>query len=634
MEQTSQASLARGDQALREELGKWRERVPKLAAALRQRAEEVQRLQQELERMRGLQPASGEVPAGIGARDELIEELEQKLADVSSRHKDACGELHRQQLEIDELRAAADGWKAKWRTVTQALDEQQVAAGAEDDRLCGLQEENAALRRQLEEQSSSHEADRRALEEAVQERDSLRHRNEQLFETTELANRQIGSLTESLSELRASVKQHRALQAEADDARARLREEVEALRPRLTEAEETIRRQAAELKASAADASAGRERAGELEARLEQAEEGAIRAEQDLLAVTEELHQVSSAALAAARSAAAGGDRVAELERAKRAVEVRLAQAEAEGRTWADSCEQQAAEVARLTEMVERAQRITDERERERRELSTRLQQLEERNERLDRKLADRSDLVVVLEQDQARQATLRESLERERDELQEALVRAERNVKENADYVAQLDDKLERQKELMLNLEKELAETKNEQARHEKSGKAEKAARAGADAEVKRLEVQVRKLEGLLRDRTEAVNRLQWQLHLADERRPSEAEGGADARTLVVLNQQLADARDRNDLLLAKVRELEGRRREARPSSGDDLTRIHGVGEKLAEQLNELGIFRYRQIAELDEHALAEEDHVLHAHRGRIVRDGWIQQAARLISH
>jgi predicted flap endonuclease-1-like 5' DNA nuclease len=100
----------------------------------------------------------------------------------------------------------------------------------------------------------------------------------------------------------------------------------------------------------------------------------------------------------------------------------------------------------------------------------------------------------------------------------------------------------------------------------------------------------------------------------------------------LLVLNQQLEAARTHNDQLLAEVRNLEARLRQQ--GRGDDLTRIHGVGQKLAEQLNELGIFHFQQIAELEVAALGEEGHALYAHRSRILRDAWIDQAGRLARH
>jgi len=168
----------------------------------------------------------------------------------------------------------------------------------------------------------------------------------------------------------------------------------------------------------------------------------------------------------------------------------------------------------------------------------------------------------------------------------------------------------------------------------------------------VARLREQARKLEAVVRERTDALNRAKWEREVelrecpagppAPETAPDDtaeapapAPADADGKLLLVLNQQLTDARRHNAELLSRIRELET---TAGPSPGaghgDDLTRIHGVGHKLAEQLNELGIHRYQQIAELEEAQLAEESHVLHPHRGRILRDGWIDQAVKLISH
>jgi WS/DGAT/MGAT family acyltransferase len=61
-----------------------------------------------------------------------------------------------------------------------------------------------------------------------------------------------------------------------------------------------------------------------------------------------------------------------------------------------------------------------------------------------------------------------------------------------------------------------------------------------------------------------------------------------------------------------------------------DDLTKIEGVDEKLARRLNRAGIYRFQQIAQLsnDESTALEEKLRL---KGRIAREGWIEQAAAL---
>lgn len=63
---------------------------------------------------------------------------------------------------------------------------------------------------------------------------------------------------------------------------------------------------------------------------------------------------------------------------------------------------------------------------------------------------------------------------------------------------------------------------------------------------------------------------------------------------------------------------------------SADDLKKINGVGPKLEQTLNELGIFHYRQIAGLTRENVAWIDNYL-KFKGRIERDNWIGQASAL---
>ncbi|OAN63824.1 hypothetical protein [Sphingomonas sp. TDK1] len=61
---------------------------------------------------------------------------------------------------------------------------------------------------------------------------------------------------------------------------------------------------------------------------------------------------------------------------------------------------------------------------------------------------------------------------------------------------------------------------------------------------------------------------------------------------------------------------------------AGDDLTRLKGVGPKLAARLNELGITRFAQLAALDAAAARALDAQLGSFQGRMTRDRWIEQA------
>ena len=62
-----------------------------------------------------------------------------------------------------------------------------------------------------------------------------------------------------------------------------------------------------------------------------------------------------------------------------------------------------------------------------------------------------------------------------------------------------------------------------------------------------------------------------------------------------------------------------------------DDLTLIGGIGPKIQVLLNELGIWHYDQIAAWSPENVAWVDEHLNFN-GRIVREGWVEQAAVLV--
>lgn len=62
-----------------------------------------------------------------------------------------------------------------------------------------------------------------------------------------------------------------------------------------------------------------------------------------------------------------------------------------------------------------------------------------------------------------------------------------------------------------------------------------------------------------------------------------------------------------------------------------DDLKRIKGIGPAIEKTLNELGIFRLRQIAELSEYDIDRVANRLRGFRSRIYREDWIGQAREL---
>ena len=69
---------------------------------------------------------------------------------------------------------------------------------------------------------------------------------------------------------------------------------------------------------------------------------------------------------------------------------------------------------------------------------------------------------------------------------------------------------------------------------------------------------------------------------------------------------------------------------KEARGGQPDDLKKLKGVGPKLEQTLHELGFFHFDQIAAWTEAEVAWVDTRL-KFKGRIERDGWIEQAKEL---
>ena len=61
-----------------------------------------------------------------------------------------------------------------------------------------------------------------------------------------------------------------------------------------------------------------------------------------------------------------------------------------------------------------------------------------------------------------------------------------------------------------------------------------------------------------------------------------------------------------------------------------DDLERIRGIGAVLRQRLNDLGITTFAQIAAFSEADLARVDELLNF-KGRIAREGWVEQAKAL---
>jgi predicted flap endonuclease-1-like 5' DNA nuclease len=68
-----------------------------------------------------------------------------------------------------------------------------------------------------------------------------------------------------------------------------------------------------------------------------------------------------------------------------------------------------------------------------------------------------------------------------------------------------------------------------------------------------------------------------------------------------------------------------------ARAGGADDLKKIKGVGPKLEQVLNGMGVYHYDQIAGWTEEELAWVDENIEGFKGRASRDEWVAQAREL---
>ena len=62
-----------------------------------------------------------------------------------------------------------------------------------------------------------------------------------------------------------------------------------------------------------------------------------------------------------------------------------------------------------------------------------------------------------------------------------------------------------------------------------------------------------------------------------------------------------------------------------------DKLQRIKGIGPAIEKTLNEVGIFRFEQIAEISEYEIDRVAKRLKGFRSRIYREDWVGQAREL---
>ncbi|NKC00532.1 MAG: hypothetical protein GKR90_18860 [Pseudomonadales bacterium] len=193
-------------EALRAEVAKWQERVPKLAGALRERTDELAQARDEIRTLKQ-QAGGANSDVTVRARDELIEELESKSKELKTKVQTLAGELRSMEIALGEAQEDAENWKSKWRGVTGSLDE---LSAEKTEKESNHQSERLSFdseRANWDEQRTQLAIDQKEHLRLTDEIGTLRKRNEQLVETTEMANVQIVTLGEELTSLVARAEQ-------------------------------------------------------------------------------------------------------------------------------------------------------------------------------------------------------------------------------------------------------------------------------------------------------------------------------------------------------------------------------------------------------------------------------------------
>lgn len=297
----------------------------------------------------------------------------------------------------------------------------------------------------------------------------------------------------------------------------------------------------------------------------------------------------------------------------------------------------------------------------QRRELSERLEQLTQELDAANRNLRQRSELVRELEQEREANRGHSDDVKQETEVLQRELTEARHRQDTFKEHAAKLEERIEAQKSLMNDLEQELTDTSESHAEQiqnfekqlrEANGVLNRNKQKLVDTQKRvealerentqlretadQLEVsqpapttapasgelsdqhKVLKLQQMLRERTEELDNLRWRL----KQKPTGV--GTDDNIVMILNQQLEDVRSENRRLQEKLSSVR---------NTDDLTCLKGVGDKLVQQLTEIGYTRLSQIAELQAEQLEDEKHPLHGLKSRILRDDWIAQAREILA-
>jgi len=191
-------------EALRAEIAKWQERVPKLVSVVRERTQEVQSLREQLHRANSM--AACDADASIRSRDQMIAKLQQQIESLEEKHSAVCAELHTANLDLEEVRTDADSLKdrnANLAETTEFASQQIESLSREVSRLV---EQNELQQKTLELQHEQREGE---LTGEVQRLNSCieqaQHSHDQLERERRALAEKVATLEQALLEAQRSA---------------------------------------------------------------------------------------------------------------------------------------------------------------------------------------------------------------------------------------------------------------------------------------------------------------------------------------------------------------------------------------------------------------------------------------------
>lgn len=111
-----------------------------------------------------------------------------------------------------------------------------------------------------------------------------------------------------------------------------------------------------------------------------------------------------------------------------------------------------------------------------------------------------------------------------------------------------------------------------------------------------------------------------------------SEAEPEAESEAPAEAAAEVSEDVHPSEAMLAELEGVQPEQIAAPEGGGDDLTAITGIGPRIGEVLNELGIYTYAQIAGwTPENETWIENHL--SFKGRVSRENWVEQAKALMA-